>query len=499
MTATPSVGSADTAAETRLGLSLALGGLVIVLDTTITVVAVPELVRVFDAPLATLQWTTTAYLLALVATLPLAAWLGARLGLRNAHTMALVVFVIGSIGAGLAQDPGQLIAARVVQGLGGGLINPINMTLALRHVPADRRGRVASLLGLPVLIGPVLGPVLAGWMIDAVSWRAAFLVTVPPALLSVLAVRRLTRSDPPADRSPLDLAGTALLVPGAAAVVYGVGQATASGWLRIGALVLGAGLLAGFVRRSLRRAAPLLQIRLLADPVFGRAQVVLVLFAAAYFGSMLLTPTYVQITRGDPAVVAGSLSIPLGLAAGISLQICTRLIDRLPARRIVGTGLVLAGVAVALMIVVLRPDTPYPVIGGLSALLGLGSGAVLMPMITVATRQLSGAALASGSSMVNLHSQLASAIGNAAITALLGGALAARTGGLGLEEVSHFDPAARAAVAADLVAAQQLALLAPLLLIVAALVAVRRLPGRARTTSEVPIAAGPRDGAVSGR
>ena len=181
--------------ETLLALSLALGGLVIVLDTTITVVAVPVLVRVFDAPLATMQWTTTAYLLALVSTLPLSAWIAARVGTRRAYIGALVVFAVASAAAAVAQDPTELIAARAGQGLGGGIINPLALVLGLRDVPRGRRGRIASLLGLPVLVGPTVGPVLAGWLVDTVSWRAIFVVTIPPALLAAVLVGRWARAD----------------------------------------------------------------------------------------------------------------------------------------------------------------------------------------------------------------------------------------------------------------------------------------------------------------
>jgi len=462
--------------ETKLGLSLALGGLVIVLDTTITVVAVPVLVRVFDAPLATMQWVTTAYLLALVTTLPLAAWVGARVGIRNAYVGALLVFAAASAWAGLAHNPGELIAARVVQGLAGGLINPLNMVLGLRDVPARHRGRVASLLGLPVLVGPVVGPILAGWFIESVSWRAIFFLTVPPALLAAALVRRFARDDVPAERVPLDVSGTLLLVPGTVLVVFGVGQATEPPWIRVLAMIVGLVLVAAFVRRSMRRPDPLLHVRLLTDPVFAGALGVLALFGAAYFGSMLLIPTYVQITRGDSALIAGSLGIPAGLVTGLSLQLCTRLVDRVPPRRIVVSGLIVAATSAALGIAVLRTDTPYLVIALLGATLGAGAGAVLMPTMTVAMRDLTGPALASGSSIMGLSQQLASALGNAAITALFAGLVGWRTGGLGVDQVSRLPDAARAAIAGDLVTAQRLTQLATLAIILLALtLAVRRL------------------------
>jgi len=471
-------GTAARRAELRLGLSLALGGLVIVLDTTITVVAVPELIRVFDAPLATVQWTTTAYLLALVATMPLGGWLTARVGARRTYVVALLGFAAASAWAGLAHGIGELIAARVAQGLAGGLINPIGFGLALRDVPPGRRGRMTALLGLPVLVGPLLGPVAAGWLIDAWSWRAIFFVTVPPALLGAALVHRWAERDPAPQRAPLDVAGLLLLVPGAVAVVYGLGAADASTPMRAVAVIAGATLGTAFAARAIHHPAPLLRIRLLADPVFAGAAALLTLFAAGYFGSMLLMPAYVQITRDDPAVVAGSLMIPAALATGLSLQVATRLVDRVSPRLIVGTGLTIVLAGVGLTLLVLRTDTSYVVLGALVAFTGVGAGAVIMPTMTAAARHLNGADLASGSAILTLISQLANAAGTAGVTALYAGMIGWRSAAADLEEVSGLPAAARLDLAPDLVTAQRLTQLATLVLFGGALVIALRYLGR---------------------
>jgi EmrB/QacA subfamily drug resistance transporter len=464
--------------EVRLGLSLALGGLVIVLDTTITVVAVPELIRVFDAPLATAQWTTTAYLLALVTTMPLGAWLSTRVGARRAYVAALIGFAAASAWAGMAHGIGELIAARVVQGLAGGVINPVGFALALRHVPSERRGRMTALLGLPVLVGPLLGPVAAGWLIDAWSWRAIFFVTVAPALLGALLVLRWAPRDPATQRAPLDVGGLLLLVPGAVAMVYGIGAADAATPVRVTAVVVGAALGTAFVARSLHHPTPLLRVRLLADPMFAGAAALLTLFAAGYFGSMLLMPAYVQITRGDPAVVAGSLMIPGALATGLSLQVATRLVDRVSPRLVVGTGLTVVLTAVTLTLLVLRTDTSYVVLGALAALTGAGAGAVIMPTMTTAARHLHGADLASASAILTLLSQLASAAGTAGVTALFAGMIAWRSAASDLDEVTGMTAAARLDLAPDLVTAQRLTQLATLFVFAGALWLALRYLGR---------------------
>lgn len=456
----------------KLGLTLALGGLVIVLDTTITVVAIPVLAEEFDASLAVLQWTTTAYLLALVTTLPMAAWLASRFGAGRTYVAAMLVFAIGSLAAAFAWDPSSLIASRVLQGLGGGVVNPLGMAIAMTGLPADQRGRMAAYLGLPVLVGPLVGPLVAGALIDTVSWRAIFLITIPPALAAAWLVSRWAPPEQGANRIRLDVVGLALLVPGALATIHAVSDDTANGPVRVAVAVAGAATVGAFVARSLRHPAPLLRVRLLTDPVFASGLMVLVLFGAAYFGSMLLLPTYVQVTRDDTAFIAGLLGVPGGLAAGLGIQVATRLVDRLPPRRVVTTGLALAAAATAGGIAVLRTDTPYVVLAGLGVLLGLGSGAVILPTMTAATRHLDGADLASAASIMGLLQQLASAFGTAGIAATF-------------TALAPLD-----APPGDLVRAQQLTQLLPLALILLALcVATTRL-GRASstttTTREVP-------------
>ncbi len=405
-----------TAAERRLALALAVGGLVVVLDTTIAVVATPALVRIFDSSLATMQWTTTGYVLALVSTMTIAPWLGRRVGQARLYGAALLAFAVASLAAAAAVGPVSLVAARVLQGLAGGLVVPFTMSLGLRGVPAGRRGRVAAVLGLPVLVGPLVGPVLAGALVDQVSWRALFLVVVPPALLAALLVPRLAGPDEEQAGAPLDVAGVLLAVPGVVLLVLGLAGEGLSDVLRLAGLLLGLTLLGAFARYAWRTPAPLLRVRLLARRDVGTAALVLVMFAAVYFGSAMLVPSYVQLARGDGAMTAGLLAVPAALATGISLQVCTRLVDRLDPARIVLVGLLVFATAGVLSVLVLRIDTPYAVIAALAALQGAGCGAVLMPTQTAAVRRLEGDDLASTSSMLQLLSQTSVAAGTAAVT-----------------------------------------------------------------------------------
>ncbi|WP_242418363.1 MFS transporter, partial [Frankia sp. CpI1-P] len=214
--------SAGIDRQTRLTLAvLVLGGLMVVLDVTITNVAIRSLSRDLHAPLAVIQWVTTGYTLALAVVVPTTAWLAARLGTRRVYVAALGLFGLGSLLAGLAPNIGSLVAFRVLQGIGGGLVNPIAMTIAMRSARPEVRGRTMGVLGLPVLVGPLAGPTLGGWLVEY-SWRWIFLINVPIALVAIpLALWLLPRDAPEGVRERLDVPGLALIGPGLAAVVYG--------------------------------------------------------------------------------------------------------------------------------------------------------------------------------------------------------------------------------------------------------------------------------------
>lgn len=465
-----------TAAEARLAAALALGSLVVVLDTTILIVATPALSVVFGAHLTAVQWATTAYLLALVAAMPMAPWLGSRFAPATVYGAALAGFALASLAAAAAPELSVLIAARVLQGLSGGLAVPLAMSIGLGDVPAERRGRVAAVLGLPVLIGPLLGPLLAGWLIDAISWRAIFLVVVPPALAAAWAVPRLAPAVTLAPRR-FDVVGAGLAIPGLTLTVIALAGETFGGTVRLGALGVGIALMVAFVRHAARHDEPLVDVGLLRHRAVGGAAGVLALFSAAYFGSALLLPGYVQFTRGDSATTAALVGIPMAVATGVSLQVCTRLVDRVDPGRVIGGGLALAAAGFVALAVMLRADTPYAVLALATAVIGAGCGGVLMPAQVAAVRGLHGNDLGSVTAMLPVLSQVANAAGTAAITVAYAMLARTRTDLDDPAQAAGLSRSAREAVASGLVDAQRLVYVGVgMLVVVAALVARRTWP-----------------------
>ncbi|MFF0748856.1 DHA2 family efflux MFS transporter permease subunit [Streptomyces sp. NPDC004267] len=421
----------DGAAGTPLGRVLTvtvIGSVMAVLDMTIVNVALRSLSTAFHAPLTTIQWAATAYTLALAAVIPTAAWAMGRIGARRTYLTALGLFTLGSLLAACSWDAGSLIAFRTVQGLGGGLLMPVGMAMTMRAADPARLGRAMAFGGLPVLVGPVVGPTLGGWLVDAASWHWIFLVNLPVGALALVLAARLLRPDAPRAGDPaprLDVPGLLMLSPGLALLLYGLarggeaGDFTAPGaWLPTAAGVL---LVAAFVRRALTARTPLLDLRLLRDRTFATAIVTLALFTCGYFGSMLLAPVYWQGVRGLSASSAGLLSAPVGLAVGLAMQIAARRIDHVSPRRMIPAGVALAALGMALSALQTgRDGAPVWQVVGSAMLMGVGAGTVLMPTMTLASRGLPKDRLAAASTALSINSQVGASIGTALCSVVLG-------------------------------------------------------------------------------
>src|SRR4051794_38838490 len=249
-----------------VSLVVVLGTFMSILDTTIVNVAINTLAKEFNTDLATIQWVSTGYMLALATVIPITGWAADRFGTKRLYIISIVLFLAGSALSGMAWSAGSLIAFRVLQGLGGGMIMPAGMTIMTRAAGPTRVGRVMSIVGVPMLLGPVLGPILGGWLVDDISWRWIFYVNLPIGAVALALAVKILPSDVPQPSQKLDAIGLALLSPGLALFVYGLSETTSSGgfgsvrvWLPI---VAGAVLIASFARHALRTTQPLIEMRL---------------------------------------------------------------------------------------------------------------------------------------------------------------------------------------------------------------------------------------------
>ncbi|MEP9382315.1 DHA2 family efflux MFS transporter permease subunit [Nocardioides sp. KR10-350] len=468
---------------TTVVLTVVAGTVMIPIDVTIVAVALARLSGETGASLPVIQWVATGYTLALATVIPAAAWAIGRYGARAVLLTAIGLFTLGSALVASSWNIESLIGFRVLQGLGGGFVMPSAMTLTLRSAPPEQRGRLMALMGLPVLVGPVFGPLLGGWLLDTLSWRWMFLVNLPVGVLGlVLGLRNLPRVTGDS-RDRLDVRGLVLLPPAMALLVLGTSFAEGSLLTAkvLVPVVAGIALTAVFAAHALRAPAPLLKVRLLGRRLTGGGAALLVLFAGGYFGSMMLMPLYWQVARGQSATTAGLLMMPPGLAAGIAIQLSGRLVDRVPPVRVIGTGVLIAVVGYAGLAVQLGADTPTWRLVVATMVGTTGAGCTLLPTMTLATRYLDDADIPSGSTMINVLNQVATAISTAGVSVLLASALSSRLPSLdgGVGSLQAVPPGRLAAVAPEVAESFRVAFALPVVLMAGALVialAVLRRP-----------------------
>ncbi|QKG24092.1 MDR family MFS transporter [Actinomadura verrucosospora] len=354
MTAPSRAPAAPTAPERldpallRTSFVLVLGPILALLDTTIVNVGLDAVARDFGAPIATLQWVSAGYLLAISMVMPLAGWASDRFGARTTWMASVALFTAGSALCGLSWSAGSLIAFRVLQGIGGGLIQPIGQSIVVRAAGPGRLGRVFGVTVLPLTFAPVLGPLLGGLIVDRLDWRWMFLVNVPLGLVTLVLAARFVPAFAGAGGAArrLDVRGLALLSPGLAALVYGFSEAGGAGGFGaprvVAPLAAGAVLLAGYGAHALRRrGAALIDLGLFARRGFAVATANSFLQGAALYSSMLLLPLYYQQVEHASALEAGLLLAPQALGTAVATFYASRLTDRMAPRPIILTGILL--------------------------------------------------------------------------------------------------------------------------------------------------------------
>ena len=441
----------------RLALVVVLGSIMSILDTTIVNVAIATLAKDFRAPLSQVQWVSTGYLLALAMTIPLTGWAVERFGAKTMWIASLTLFLVGSALSGAAWSIESLIVFRIVQGIGGGMIMPIGQSIMATAAGPQRMGRVMSLLGVPMLLGPVLGPVIGGLIVDNVSWRWIFYVNIPIGIVAIALAVKILPGHQKTDRNhKLDLLGLCLLSPGLGLFVYGLsqaGQASAASVFvpAVGGLVL----IGAFVLHALRtKLTPLIEVVLFRDRQFAAAAATTFFFGAALFGGMLLLPLYYQVARGQTALTAGLLMAPQGIGAAMVMPLAGKLTDRYGAGRIVPAGLVVVSLA-TLAYTQLGPHTSFALLAVSLFVRGLGFGFVMMPAISAAYKTLAPHQVPRASTAINIVQRVGGSIGTALVAVVLDHQISERVKGLagGLSGASTASTAVVARVAAPLASA----------------------------------------------
>ncbi len=423
--------------EARRALTaLIIGGVAAVLDTTIVAIALNSLVHALHSSVAEIQWVSTGYLLALGVVIPVVGWGQARFGGKRLWMAALTLFVVSSALCATAWNAESLIAFRVLQGVGAGMIFPLMQTLAMQIARAaqgggNSSGRVVATVSLPIAAGPILGPVLGGVILNWLDWRWLFLVNVPVCAVGLYLAWRFLPADRPASpgtRSRLDLPGLLLIAPGLAGILFGLSNVGKSGGLgRVDVqvpLIAGLVLLIAFVAWTLRRAgSALIDVRLLRIRSVGASSAVLFLAGACTYAAMFLLPLYWQELHGFDVLDAALLLIPQGVGSLLTRTMAGRLTDRIGGRAVAVAGFVLIALA-TVPFAVAGPGTNQWWLGAVLLVRGLGLGAVLIPVMTVAFVDLDPGDMPHASMLTRISQQVGGSFGVAVGAVVLQSVLA---------------------------------------------------------------------------
>ena len=416
----------------RMAIALLTGVMAVVFDTTIVNVAIGTLGRDLGAPVSTIQWVTTGYLLALGMAVPVTGWLLGRFGGRRVWMFALALFLLGSVAASLAWDAPSLIAFRVVQGVGGGLMLPVLQTMIVQAAGGRSLGSVTALIALPVLLGPVLGPVLGGLILNHLDWRWIFWVNVPFCVAGLILAWFLLPQGARNRAARLDVVGLALLSPGIAAAILGLSRVGSSGGFAhtqvLVPLAVSVGLILAFVVRALAaRSEPLVDVRLFAVRSFSVSTALLFLSGFVLYGAMLLLPLYCQQVQGQSALQAGLLLAPQGVGVLISRGLAGTLTDRIGPRWVTFTGLVVV-VAGTVPFAFVGPATNEWLLAAALFVRGVGLGGVTIPVMAAAYLDLGREAIAHASIITRTAQQVGGSFGTAVLAVVLERQLAAHAG-----------------------------------------------------------------------
>ena len=424
--------------ETKLALAaLITGGMAAVLDTTIVSIALHTLVGSLHSTVNQIQWVSTGYLLALGVVIPVVGWAQARFGGKRLWMAALIIFVTGSALCSVAWNADSLIAFRVLQGAGAGMIFPLMMTLAMRaarSVPGggSSLGRVTATVSLPIAAGPILGPVLGGVILNWLSWRWLFLVNVPVCAVGLYLAYRWLSADAPApaaERPRFDLVGLLLVAPGMVGVLLGLSNVSTHGGFGdrdvLLPLIIGLALLAAFAAWAVRRTSAgqaagsaLVNVRLLRVRSVGASSAALFLSGACMYGAMLLLPLYYQELRGFGVLDAALVLIPQGVGSLLTRTVTGRLTDRIGGRAVAVAGFVLVALA-TVPFAFAGPGTSEWWLGAVLLVRGLGLGIVLIPVMTVAFADIDSADIPDASMITRISQQVGGSFGVAIAAVVL--------------------------------------------------------------------------------
>ncbi|MGE6486942.1 MDR family MFS transporter [Paenisporosarcina sp. NPDC076898] len=399
------------------------GAFVAIFTQTLLNIALPSIMtdlNIKDA--STVQWLVTGYMLVNGILIPASAYFIQRYSNRSIFILAMSLFALGTLFAGLAPTFGVLLAARMIQAAGAALIMPLLMNVMLAAFPVERRGAAMGVFGLVMIVAPAIGPTLSGYIVEHYSWRVLFFIVLPVALiplaLGIFKLKNLTFQNTELSLDKLSLVFSSL---GFGGILYGFSSAGHRGWddaVVLGTIAVGVISLVTFILRQLKLSEPLLEFRIYKYPMFALSSAISIVLSISMFSAMILMPIYVQTIKGISPLDSGLLMLPGALVMGFMSPITGKLFDKYGAKLLAITGMSIVVIS-TYYFSQLSLETTYLEIMFLYTIRMFGISMVMMPVMTNGLNTLPMKAYPHGTAMNNTLQQVSGAIGSALLITVM--------------------------------------------------------------------------------
>jgi len=398
-----------------------LGFFIDLINMFIANVAYPDIARHFSAPVSLLAWVSNGYILGLTLVIPLNRWLAQRIGAKRLFILSLLIFMLGSCGAGLAQSMTGLIGWRVIQGLGGGLLIPLGQTMAYGLYRSHERAKLSAAIMLVGLLAPALSPALGGFIVDSLDWRWVFFASLPLAALAVVfAIYWLKPDSERVAAGHFDATGLLMFCGALILLLWGLTSLGDAQSLWQGCLYLLAGLtlMVVYIRHSLRLSQPMLNLRLVQDPLLRISMIIYQFIPGIFTGVSLVAMLYLQNQLAMHAAQVGVLMLPWSLASFVAITTTGKLFNRLGPRPLFSLGCIVHALGIGLLACINGAEDLGLQIAAFT-LMGFGSSLCSSAAQSCAFIQIEDHQLADASALWNINRQLSFCFGVAVLSLLL--------------------------------------------------------------------------------